>query len=226
MVNTKGGKGYKKGRHNEADLKGFEVKYDDGQMLGRVLKSLGNRRFRVYCNDNLERICKLAGAMRKSQWVDEGSLVLLSLRGMGTGYSSDLHDKDVGDILMVLPNSMASKLKKDPRANSAIFTNVDEQNVKETKRKVQEGDVEDDDLFEGNDSEEEEEEDKQENSSELESQSESEFESTLTMEQKQAREKEQARKKKEKAKERDQKRSSGRDAKRVQESDDVDIDNI
>lgn len=227
MVNMKGGKGYKRGRHTETDLKGFEVKYDEGQMLGRVLKSLGNKRFRVYCNDNQERICKLAGSMRKSQWVDEGSLVLIGMRGMGTGYSTDLHEKDVGDILMVIPNSMASKLKKDPKANPAIFSNVDDQNVQETKRRVEAGGEEEDDLFEQNNSDEEETNEAKAKEAKEEDTSSSDADIPLTLEEKQAKEKEQAKKKKEKVKERDQKRASGRDAKRVQETNDtIDIDNI
>ena len=46
-------------------------------MLGRVVKTLGQKRFRVYCNDNVERTCRLAGSVRKSQWVAEGSVVVV-----------------------------------------------------------------------------------------------------------------------------------------------------
>lgn len=115
MPNTQGGKGYKKGTHENA--KAPECDWDDGQQFGRVVKTLGNRRFRVLCNDMKERVCKLAGSLRRSQWCEEGCFVVLSLRGLSN---------DVGDILDIVEHSYVSKLKKDPMINKQLFGSKEE----------------------------------------------------------------------------------------------------
>jgi len=121
-----------------------------GQMLGRTLKKLGDRRFRIFCNDNRERICKLAGSMRKSDWVDEGSIVLVGVRGLTT--STTERGQEVGDILSLIDITLYGKLKKQEGVNPLLFTHVENQNEAELKKKisVQEagGDIEDDDMFE------------------------------------------------------------------------------
>lgn len=140
MPNFKGGKGYKKGSHETS--KQPECNWEDGQMYGRVTKVLGNKRFRVLCNDTKERICKLAGSLRKSHWCEEGSFIILSLRGLSPGINSS---EDVGDILEVVEHCWVSKLKKDDKINKLLFG--------------QEDNKAEDDLFESEGEEEEDEED-------------------------------------------------------------------
>ena len=148
--NVKGGKGYRKGKHAPAEAKMIEWDTTQGQMLGRTLKKLGDRRFRIFCNDNKERICKLTGSMRKSDWVDEGSIVLVGVRGLGTATTE--RGQEVGDILSLLDTSLYGKLKKHEGVNPLLFTHVENQNDAELKKKIniQEsgGDIEDDDMFE------------------------------------------------------------------------------
>lgn len=201
-ADVQGGRGYKKGRHDESK-KLPECDTDDGQMWARVLKEQGNRRFRVFCNDNKERTCKLAGSIRKSQWVEEGTIVIISLRGLSsaTGGHSSANTDDIGDIIEVVERGFISKLKKDTSINPALFTNLDDEGVK--KRLAAGGKVEEDDFFEEADEEQEEEEE----------------EHSLTPEQKQ--QKKLAREKK--AKERDIARSARRDNKN---EDDVNIDEL
>jgi len=149
--NVKGGKGYKKGKHSEADPKMISWDVDQGQMIGRVLKSVGNRRFRVYCNDNKERICRLCGSMRKSDWVNEGSLVVMGIRSLSTVTSdnSESTHAETGDILSTIDSRLYSKLKKEPGINQALFTNIEEQDIRQVKKKVEEGAM-DEDFFEEN----------------------------------------------------------------------------
>lgn len=50
------------------------------QMYAIVQKALGSSRFTVHCDDGSERIGKLRGAMRRSEWVSAGTLVLVTTR--------------------------------------------------------------------------------------------------------------------------------------------------
>lgn len=151
MPNNKGGKGYKKGKHptGDVDVKMIEWNEDDGQMFGRVLKSVGNRRFRIYCNDNKERLCKLAGTIRKSQWVGEGTIVVLGLRGLSSGSAAGGNEDDLGDILQVVDPRLYGKIKKLPNINPALFAQVEAQDIQQVIQRVNQGSKfeDEDDLF-------------------------------------------------------------------------------
>jgi initiation factor 1A len=148
--NVKGGKGYRKGKHSGLqELKIIEWDEDQGQMLGRTMKKLGDRRFRIFCNDNKERICKLTGSMRKSDWVDEGSIVLIGVRDLGTSTTSK--GAEVGDILSVIEMQLYGKLKKQEGVNPLLFTHVETEEKSVMARKIQaqeSGQNVDDDVFE------------------------------------------------------------------------------
>ena len=210
MPNAKGGKGYKKGKHTEDEKKVFEMNTEEGEMLGRVLRSLGNRRFRVYCNDNKERMCKLAGSIRKSQWCEEGTIVVLASRGMGNsfGHSSGNNADEIADILAVVEPKFYGKLKKEPGVNPALFANLHDQDMEEVKKRVAQGQSlgENDDLFDRD-------------STDSDSESEQEGEQGATAEEKK-KAKELARAKKEK--ERDLARNAKRDDKHVDENFNID----
>jgi initiation factor 1A len=151
MPNQKGGKGYKKGKHTstDVDVKMIQWDEDDGQMFARVLKSMGNRRFRVYCNDNKERLCKLTGAIRKSEWVGEGTLVVIGLRGLSSSSAAGGNAEDLGDILQVVDSRLYGKIKKLPNINAALFAQIESQDIAQIIQRVNQGStVEDeDDIF-------------------------------------------------------------------------------
>lgn len=157
MPNVTGGKGYKRGKHTK-DEKMIEWDPSTGQMLGRVINTLGSRRFKVYCNDNQARICRLAGSMTKSDWVTKGSLVLLSTRNLSTS-TTDVSEKNLGDILHVFGTEDYRELKGMPGTNPAIFTPVETKEINEIIDLVKKNmlNVEEDDLFldEGEEEEEE-----------------------------------------------------------------------
>lgn len=97
MPPNKGGKRYKKGKHGgEVFAEMVRINESEGQMLGRVIKSVGDRRFAVYCNDNKERLCRLRGSFRKNTWIEKGSIVLLSLRSFSFIKNTDNESK--GDM--------------------------------------------------------------------------------------------------------------------------------
>merc|ERR1712176_1429838 len=53
---------------------------EDGQEYGQVQRMLGNGRCEVQCFDNVKRLCHIRGKMRKKVWVNQGDVVLVSLR--------------------------------------------------------------------------------------------------------------------------------------------------
>lgn len=156
-ANTKGGKGYRKGKNMTAEnVKMIEWDADKGQMIGRTLKKLGDRRFNVFCNDNKNRICKLAGSIRKNQWVDEGALVLIGIRELGT--STTERCVEIGDILALIEPSIYGALKKQEGMNKLLFTNLEADDAATIKRKVdavKSGIDDEDDIFDRNSEEEE-----------------------------------------------------------------------
>jgi initiation factor 1A len=164
-ANTKGGKGYRKGKNTTAEnVKMLEWDADKGQMIGRTLKKLGDRRFNVFCNDNKNRICKLAGSIRKNQWVDEGALVLIGIRELGT--STTERGAEIGDILALVDTGIYGALKKQEGMNKLLFTNLEADDAATIQRKVnaiKSGIDDEDDIFDRNSEEEEEGEDEQRN---------------------------------------------------------------
>lgn len=164
-ANTKGGKGYRKGKNTTAEnVKMLEWDADKGQMIGRTLKKLGDRRFNVFCNDNKNRICKLAGSIRKNQWVDEGALVLIGIREMGT--STTERTKEIGDILALVDTGIYGALKKQEGMNKLLFTNLEADDATTIQRKVKaikSGIYDGDDIFDRNSDEEENGEEEQRN---------------------------------------------------------------
>jgi initiation factor 1A len=148
--NLKGGKGYRKGKHATADeAKMLDWDESQGQMLGRALRKLGDRRFRVFCNDSKERICKLAGGMRKSEWVDEGAIILIGIRQLTT--ATTVKGEEIGDILSVIDTRIYGKLKKQDGVNPLLFTHVEDEDAAAMKKKInalKSGEGVDDDVFE------------------------------------------------------------------------------
>merc|ERR1712151_1247326 len=64
---------------------------EDGQEYGQVQRMLGNGRCEVSCFDGVKRMCHIRGKMRKKVWVNQGDIVLVSLR--------DFQDEK-GDIIV------------------------------------------------------------------------------------------------------------------------------
>lgn len=76
-------KGTRKGaRRAGAVDRGREVPYrdEDGQSYAVVTAMLGNGRLRARCEDTVERMCKIRGSMRRSEWISVGDVILVGLR--------------------------------------------------------------------------------------------------------------------------------------------------
>jgi translation initiation factor 1A len=115
MPNAKGGKHYKKGKN--ADDGPVMIDRGPGQMVGRVVRVLGNRNMLTYCNDKKLRICHICGKMKGRVIVATGDVVLLSLRDFGD-------ETDRGDIIAKYPPEQHSSLKKEG-VNPNIFLKLE-----------------------------------------------------------------------------------------------------
>ena len=157
-VNKQGGKGCKKGKNGKDDEDVLLVECIEGeaQMFGRVLKVEGDRRFRIFCNDSKERICKLAGTIRKGDRVEKGGLVLISIRDLSFSTTKVLdEDSKVGDIIANVDPRLYGKVKKIEGINPLLFVNLENEDKSAIKARVERleaGDLDDEDMFERGDS--------------------------------------------------------------------------
>lgn len=119
MPNLKGGKKYKSSKHSTDEKVDYhEINEADGQMVGRVLRALGNRRMLIFCNDKVQRICLIRNAIKRVR-IGVGDIVLISIRDF-----SETSDNK-GDILAKYDHSILPKLRREPGINPDIFVSMD-----------------------------------------------------------------------------------------------------
>jgi len=76
----------------------------DFDIVGIVIKALGNDRMLVKCQDGNERICRIRGTMKRKVWIREGDIVLIS--------PWDVQSNIKGDIIYRYNRSDIKLLKK------------------------------------------------------------------------------------------------------------------
>ena len=143
MPNIRGGKSYKKSKGKTKFGEDQEVAYleiAEDQMVGRVLRLLGNLNVTVYCEDNKQRICKICRSIKKAVRFDVGDVVLISLRDCEVP-ASDLAKGIRGSRGDVLDRFHPKQYKdlKEEGINPAIFLTLD--SVSEMAVKVEKGDL-------------------------------------------------------------------------------------
>lgn len=90
--NTKGGRYAKKGRNAKDDRaqRDLVLKLDE-QEYGQITKSLGDRRFDVYCFDGKNRTVHVPGKFRKRTFFVRDDIVLVQLRDFQEEKADFLH---------------------------------------------------------------------------------------------------------------------------------------
>lgn len=169
MPNIRGGKAYKKSK-GKSKLEDDAVVYLDkgsDQMVGRIVRLLGNLNAQVYCEDNKQRICKISRGIKKHVRFEAGDVVLISTRDCEVpkaDLEKGLHS-DRGDILDRYHPQQYDQLKEEG-ISSAMFVTLTK--VSEIASLLAKGDIAgaeavaagaDDDLFDRGGEEDEEEED-------------------------------------------------------------------
>jgi initiation factor 1A len=156
MPNFTGGKKYKSSKHGDGNAEFHEI--GDGQIVGRVIKNLGNRNVMVYCNDNKERMGHIRGGLRKKEArIEVGDLVLMSMRSEGMrvmGEEADANNRC--DILAKYEREVHGILKKTAGINKKLFTQLEKMDERSRAAAYKEGEEDFGFTFEGSDSEEEE----------------------------------------------------------------------
>ncbi|GAA5941097.1 hypothetical protein JCM21900_000192 [Sporobolomyces salmonicolor] len=98
----KGGKNRRRGKNeNDGDKRELVFK-EDGQEYAQVVKMLGNGRVEAMCFDGEKRLAHIRGKMRKKVWINQGDIILLSLR--------DFQD-DKADVIQKYTADEARNLK-------------------------------------------------------------------------------------------------------------------
>lgn len=98
----KGGKNRRRGTKENDDQRRELTFKEDGQEYAQVVKMLGNGRLEAMCFDNTRRLANIRGKMRKKVWINQGDIILLSLR--------DFQD-DKGDVILKYTADEARALK-------------------------------------------------------------------------------------------------------------------
>lgn len=101
--NQKGGKKHKRNKNYNEESRSLRIK-ETGQEYAKVTKCKGNCRFDVSCCDGKQRGAILCGAMRKRKFINQGDLVLVSIREW---------QDDICDIIDSYDQNQAKKLKQD-----------------------------------------------------------------------------------------------------------------
>ena len=115
--NLRGGKSYKKakGGGNETDAASIFLTKEDDQMVGRIVRMLGDLNVSVFCQDNKTRICKIAMGIKKKIRFFAGDVVLVSLRDCLVSKAELEAGKrsDRGDVLGKYSEAQYNQLKAD-----------------------------------------------------------------------------------------------------------------
>ena len=101
--NVKGGKKHKRNKNYASENKSLRLK-EEGQEYAKITRCKGNCRFEVECCDGKTRAAILCGTMRKRKFINQGQLVLVSIR--------DWQD-NVCDIIDSYEDSHAKRLKSE-----------------------------------------------------------------------------------------------------------------
>jgi translation initiation factor 1A len=95
-----------------------------GEVFGIASQLLGAARIRVMCEDNVSRMGRITGKMKKKMWIREGDLLILRPWGFQEGKADILfrYSRTQSQYLQrrnLLPESMSSFLAPEPTAEDA-----------------------------------------------------------------------------------------------------------
>ncbi|KAF7721479.1 Translation initiation factor 1A [Apophysomyces ossiformis] len=76
----KGGKNRRRGKNENEGSKRELIFKEEGQEYAQVTKMLGNGRVEAQCFDGVKRLAHIRGKLRKKVWINQGDIVLISLR--------------------------------------------------------------------------------------------------------------------------------------------------
>ena len=89
---------------NESNIRNRIKMPNKFDILGIVMKNLGQARMTVKCQDGETRMCRVRGKMKKRRWVREGDIVLVS--------PWEMQSDERGDIVFRYTQNQAFRLQR------------------------------------------------------------------------------------------------------------------
>ena len=121
MVNKTGGKKHKKYKKNrDTDVKKKIIFKEDGEEYGLVIKRLGGPILSLKLFDDRKVLGVIRGKMRKRVWINEGDIILVSLRGF--------QDNKVDVILKYSDEEVRKLIKGGKITKSFVMNKNDDEN--------------------------------------------------------------------------------------------------
>ena len=87
----KGGNKRKRGKNMQHGEKRELIIKEEGQEYGQILRLLGNGRVEVNCFDQVKRMATIRGKLRNRVWMNNGDIILVSLREFGDDKADVIH---------------------------------------------------------------------------------------------------------------------------------------
>ena len=100
---------------------------DENQEYAKVIKALGQRNFKLMCFDNKERIGHVRGSIIKRTFINEGNIILVSLRDFQDNMCDIIH-KYNDDEVRILIKEQHIKMEKDNMNDDDIIFEDEENN--------------------------------------------------------------------------------------------------
>lgn len=128
MPNNKGGKKYKRNKNIAQENKNTRFKDEnESQEYAQITKALGNCRFEVLCFDGKTRLATMCGKMRKRVFVNQGELILVSLRDWQDSKCDIIDKYNDNDIQKFRQKKLLPDFIKfeDNKINEDLYDNTD-----------------------------------------------------------------------------------------------------
>ena len=93
----KGGKNRRKGK-SDGMVKQELLFKEAGEEYAQVTKMLGGERVEAKCFDGEIRQCHICGKMRKRVWINQGDIILISLRDFQNDKADVIHKYNSNDV--------------------------------------------------------------------------------------------------------------------------------
>jgi translation initiation factor 1A len=120
VKNTTGGSKHKRSKNSNTKSKRTIIYPDNKETLfGHVIRSLGDCRFSVLCNDGVNRNATVRGKLYKNTYINNGDLVLVSLRDFETVKPNEIEKCDI--ILKYNPE----EIQEIREANLLVYKDSD-----------------------------------------------------------------------------------------------------
>ena len=116
----------------------LDIMKDESQEYAQVVRMLGNGRLEALCFDGEKRLAHIRGKMRKKVWINNGDIILLSLREFEDGKA---------DVIQKYTPDEARSLKQHGELPEA--TKISEDQFGEEGDEIEFQEASDDDAEEG-----------------------------------------------------------------------------